>query len=43
MVLLSVAMHGIKTFVVTQNPKSMEQLRQTAVLANNFNRLKLVL
>jgi hypothetical protein len=36
-VLLSVAMNGlrsdIKTFVVTQNPKSMEQLRQTAILA----------
>ena len=36
-VLLSVAMNGlrsdIKTFVVTQNPTSMEQLRQTAILA----------
>lgn len=36
-VLLSVAMNGlrsdIKTYVVTQNPKTMEQLRQIAILA----------
>jgi hypothetical protein len=38
-VLLSVAMNGlqpnIKTFVVTQNSKPMEQLRQTAVSRKN--------
>ena len=36
-VLLSVALNGlrsdIKPFVVTQNPKTMEQIRQTAILA----------
>lgn len=36
-VLLSVAMNGLrsdmKTYVVTQNPKTMEQLRQIAILA----------
>ena len=36
-IILSVALNGlrsdIKPFVVTQNPKTMEQIRQTAILA----------
>lgn len=43
-VLLSVAMNGlkseIKALVVTQNPKTMEQLRQIAILAENRNQTR---